>query len=504
MCSVEITEPTKVRVKGVVTSDQRNWLAAQLTYEDKTVTWELNKHKKSHWYAEKYGQEAWQDRLKELQAQQKKCLLFEDTEGLWTYSGLAEKVGRILGCQIVNHVEYPEPGILGWHNKPKLTPYQYQSDSKDLLFAARHAAVEVGTGLGKSFTIELLVKELGLRTLIMAPSKDIAKRLYEDCVSSFGEKKVGFFGDGKKKTGKLITVGISASLTRIEPGSKEWNDLAKTQVFIADESHQCPASTLAKVCFGLMANAPYRFFFSATQERNDGLDMLLDGITGPIVYRKTVREGIDEGYLAALNFVMVQSASDSDWYSSDPNEMTREHLYYNKRVLRQAADLANKFVSVYKQQVLILVEELEQFAQLLPFLQHPVKFAHGGVNKDNAAKLPKPFHDSDPSKFVKEFNAGEFPILVGTSCITTGTDIKANEATIYLQGGRSRIQVMQGPCGRSTRLFTFPDGRKKTLCTVIDFDVQNIETTHRHALDRKAIYDQTYGPTKEIAYGNPN
>jgi superfamily II DNA or RNA helicase len=509
MARLIIETPVRLRIEGL-TAEERQRLEMSLTYTDQKITFELQKHRHSSWFMEKYGQEAWQDKFNDLKSRQKKCLLFQDLSAGcdWTYSGLAEKVSGLLGdIPVESLVKYRDDGALGWDHRPEYEMYPYQEGALQRLLEHRHAGVEIGTGLGKSFIILNLVKELGLRTVIMAPSVSIADRLYKDCVHAFGSKKVGFFGAGKKKP-KMITVGVAASFTRVEEGSPEWKLLADADVFIADESHQCPAATLSKVCFGLMEKASYRFFFSATQLRQDGLDLLLDAITGPIVYTMTVRQGIDQGYLAKLHFTMVSLDSDSSFEDRDANEMTRKHLYYNDRVVRAAAQLINLHAS-YDQQVLVLVEELEQFTKLYPLLKYPVKFAHGGVSADNKDKLPKLFHDSDPIAFVEEFNRGEFPILVGTSCVSTGTDIKANEVTVNLQGGKSMIAVMQGPSGRSTRLFDFKPDRafrrtpgKKTDCQVIDFDVQNIETTHRHADERRRIYDSIYGPTRTVNYAN--
>jgi superfamily II DNA or RNA helicase len=499
--SVRVVTPTVARISGL-TETERQLLGSQLTYTDGKVEYEYKKHKNATWFINKFGYEAWNERLQELAAQVKKCLLFEDSQGLWVYSGLAEKVAGILRCTVTSDVVYPEAEgwALQWVNEPEFQPYAYQSQALEILIEKKHAGVEIGTGLGKSYIIELLVKHFGLRTLIMAPSKDIAKRLYEDCLMLFGPKKVGFYGDGKKVSGKMITIGIAASLTKVEPGSAAWTDMGKAELFIADESHQCAAATLAKVCFGVAAKAPYRFFMSATQMRGDGLDLLLDAITGPIVYTKTVKAGIDEGYLAKLNFIMVHAESSLDYDSGDPNDMTRAHLYYNPQVIQKAAAIVNQACSSGCR-VLVLVEELEQFTKLYPYLRASTKFAHGGVNKDNKDKLASEFHDSDPSLFVKEFNDEKFQVLVGTSCITTGTDIKANEMTVNLCGGKSEIQVMQGPSGRSTRLFKFKDGRKKTSCTVVDFDVANVEVTHRHSKGRRIIYNRIYGPIQEVNYG---
>jgi superfamily II DNA or RNA helicase len=268
---------------------------------------------------------------------------------------------------------------------------------------------------------------------------------------------------------------------------------------------------LAKVCTGLLAAAPYRFFFSGTQMRNDGLDLLLKAITGDIVYTMTVEQGVDQGWLARPLFRMITIKGSCNFQHPDANEMTRAHLYYEPTVCSKAAEIANLMVESGRK-VVILVKELEQFSWVRNWLRHEAKFAHGGVTKTvyaegqedipveerkikkegNDRLVPKEFWDSDPSELVEAFDAGEFPILVGTSCITTGTDIQNVGAIIYLQGGKSEIQVRQA-VGRGTRK---PPG--KIDCYFIDFDVINADVTHRHALERAEIYKGIYPDFEEF------
>lgn len=471
-----------------------------LTYKDKKISFSLMKLKKNRWLADRIGVEQWQKQIQEMKALESKCLVFQDSQELWTYPGLLPTIRAKFPYMIVHPIQFkiPEPNpFWNWAEEPDLKPYPYQLSSKDLLLQIVHGGVEIGTGLGKSLIILLLIRHLGLRTVVMAPGESIANQLYTDLVAAFGSKHVGFFGDGKKVSKKRITVAIGASLTRIKPGSQAWKDLSQTQCFIADESHLCPAATLENVCHGLVAAAPWRFFFSATQMRGDGLDLLLQAITGPIVFRMTVKEGIDQGYLAELFFYLVKIKTQITSESGDPNDDTRDHLYYNSDVNRKAGQLASYFFQKENCRILILIKELEQFSKLLPFLGAEARLAHGGVTKENKDTLPEAYWKSDPVQLVKDFNDEKFPILVGTSCISTGTNVKANEVTINLTGGKSEIQVWQGPKGRSTRLFTFKDGRKKTRCRVIDFDVVNSPTVHRHTEARVRIYRES-GPLQEV------
>jgi superfamily II DNA or RNA helicase len=492
-----------------------------LTYRDKKVQYELQKHKHASWFERKYGEDAYQKRMEELKAQEKICLLNQDPDGrYWVMSGMRGYLENKYGLTTEVLVRYPEPRLMPWSEVPNKTPYPYQENARAALLARLHARVEMGTGLGKSFILLNICRELGLKTVIMAPSTSIADQLFQDFVKHLGKKHVGAFYDGKKDFKKLIVIGNAQSFTRVEPGSPAWEAMSKAQVFMADESHQCPAATLSRVCSGLLADAPYRFFFSATQMRNDGLDKLLDAITGPTVYSMTVREGVDQGYLSKPVFRMIRTRSDANFASDDANEMTREHLYRNRLVLAQAAEVINQSVEHLGHQVLVLIDEVEQFTLLRPLLNHKVGFAHGPLTattyktddlgnqilgrdgypvvktKGNRDSVPREYWESDPNDLVAQFNAGEFPILVGTSCISTGTDIRSVKTMVYLKGGKSEIEVKQG-VGRCTRKVP-----GKNACSVVDFDVANVAILSKHAKARKAIFDDIYGPVQVVDWGS--
>lgn len=367
---------------------------------------------------------------------------------------------------------------------------------KDHLYLTDSFLVTHNTGLGKSYIILHLAKTIGLKTVIMAPLTSIAEQLHKDFLRHLGPKYVGFYGGGKHEHRKLFTIAIAQSLTRVVPGTPEHDSFSKAQVFIADESHQTPASTLANVCMDLFANAPYRYFFSGTQIRNDGADLLLDGIIGKIVYDMTVREGVDQGYLAKPKFTFYRLTSNDPHTYADPNKSTRKHFYYNRKVVKAAADVINTAYTKFGHSVLVLIDEFEQFADLLPLLKGKVGFAHGGVTKATKDKVPPDFHKSDPQALVESFNNRELPILIGTSCIATGVDIRSVKTMVYLRGGTSEIELSQG-IGRGTRLFELGDYVKKSF-NFFDFDIANEPTLHRHTLERIKICNSIYPNLKFV------
>jgi superfamily II DNA or RNA helicase len=491
--TVRLKTPTRAYIEDFSSSDLAN-LRRLLTYTDKRVDFELRKAKKSAHLLHQLGEERYVEHIADLKARRNPCLLNEDGSGIWIHSGLGTKVASHFGTSLVRDYELPERQLLPWAKTPT-TPRPYQEKALELLLAATingPAGIEHGTGLGKTTTAMMAVKHLGLRAVLMCPSKSIARQTFKDFTTYLGAKYVGLYGDGRKDFKKLITIAIDDSLALVEPGSEAWNAFSSAQVFIADESHLTPANTLQRVCLELMANAPYRFFFSGTQLRNDGLDLVLEGIVGQIVHTMTVKEGVDQGYLSRPRFTMVRVPSDTDYESQDANKMTRKHLYYNRNVLAKAADIANKAVLLLKRPTLILVEEVEQFTAILPLLKVKAGFAHGPLTKENRGKVPPAFHESDPAALVEDFDAGNLPILVGTSCISTGTDIKSAAMIVRIKGKTSEIAVRQDT-GRGTRLF---DG--KTDCHIVDFDVFDVDLLHRHADVRRTIYNDIYGPVQEM------
>lgn len=489
--------PTRLRIEGY--DDRENELRKLLTYVNKAKVFEVARFKKNRWYVEKHGEEKWREELDRLKSEVNVSLLKHDRHGYWTYPGLGSLIAEHFGDTIRTDVVYPEPGSFPWDRVPANKDRYYQTLMHDRLIEAKHGAVEVGTGLGKSQVIRNVVKTLGLKTVVLAPSLSIAEQLYDDFVYHFGLKRVGFYGDGTKKADKLITVGLYQSLARIQEGSRDWNELRKTQVFVVDESHLTPAATLKQVCEGLCGNAPYRFFFSGTQMRNDGADLLLQGIIGPVVYEMTVKQGVDEGFLSKPNFLMRSMVSPSGYVSNDPDSMLDKHFYENMDVYKDAAMWANKSVSALGHQVLILIKEVNQFPRLYPYLSFEPGFAYGTLDAKNKKVVPPKFHKTDVKKLVTSLNAGDLPILVGTSCISIGTDIRTPKTIINLQGGVSEPVIRQA-VGRGTR---FIPGVKSEFNYVdymvrvgSDPDFQAI--TERHAWERYRIYKDVYDNVRII------
>lgn len=452
-----------------------------LTYNDRSVAFQLSRLKQMHHY-KRNSPEKFLEAVAKLKSEENKCLLFHDENGNpWTYAGLWLDLQKRFGWKCDWAAEDIDGEIIPWKKIPFDMRY-YQKAAFESLCELGQGAVELPTGSGKSLIILNLLKRYGIKALVVTPFTEVTTQLRGDMETAFGAKYVGQYGGGRKKTDKLFTVANAQSVTRIEEGSKAWEDLSQCQMVIFDESHMVPAGSFSSICLnGVVKDAPLRFFVSATQTRTDGSELLLKGITGPVLYKKTYKELADEGFLKKLNVKLFKvNAAKSP--QRDPKKETRNQLYNNPNVAKLAAMLAEKAVKVGKRQTIILINEYEQFLLLKNYMRVSYEFAHGTVSKEVKQKLPEEYWKCDIKDTVSRFNNGEIDVLIGTTAISTGVDIKPTGCLIYLQGGSSEIKLKQG-IGRGTRPVAHED------LWVCDFIVNDSPIMERHASVRTGIYD---------------
>lgn len=483
----------------IILPDDSDKVKRFLSFTDRSVGYQLQKMKQNIFWKKK-DPEAFESRIEELKKNQTRSLLFYNKDGLpCTYSGLWQDLQNIFGWELEQAPLKPEPKRqIPWEHAPKFPPRTYQRAAVDALIKAGHGAIELPTGAGKTLCLFTLCKELPVQTVIMTPAKTITNQIYEEMVHLFGKKFVGKYGDGKKEIKKLFTIATGQALTRIEQGTEEYEFFSKTEMFIADEAHTTPSETFEKVCLGALKNAQYRFFVSATQMRNDGSDMVLKGITGPVVYRKDFKDLVEEKYLARPFFKVFNVPSKGFAGAKDINKETQNQLYLNPNVNKLAADFAYKAITLANRPTVILIEEFGQFLALKNYITIPFEFAHGGAsNRENADGtklrdiLPKEYWDPDNEAIIERFNSGETKLLIGTSAIATGVDLRPTGCLIYLQGGMSEIKIKQA-IGRGTRIVP---GKEDVI--VVDFKVNGSPSMERHCDTRIGIYEQL-GDVQEI------
>ena len=462
-----------------------------LTFKDRQVEYQISKMKRNFRW-QRSDPDNFTDYINKLKKESNRTLIFYDVQGLpWTYSGLWRELQQRFKWDLKRPPLDFEFGTIPWAKIPKPMRY-YQTESVEALLKSFHAAVELPTGAGKSRILLELAKRVARQTVLVTPSAAITDQMYEQFIEAFGKKYVGKYGDGRKDVNKLFTIAVAQSMAKIQPDTDSYKYFKNTKMILWDESHTTPADTFESVCMGALKDAPLRFFVSATQLRTDGSELILKGITGPVVYRKPFKELVNEGFLAQPKVRIIRIPAASNANRQDVKEETRAQLYANPAVNKMAAQVASQMVKNLNRQVVILIEEFRQFLTLKNYMSIPFEFVHGGANtKEIKDLLPEQYQKCDTQKIVKDFNEGKVRCLIGTSAISTGVDLQPVGALIYLQGGISEIKVTQA-IGRGTRI---PEGKKDFY--VVDFKIVGSQAMERHLNARYKIYQNLTDDIRE-------
>jgi len=494
---LSITSPIKAFLTDY-TEDGLSSLRKRLTYTNTSVQHLIKRHSNNFFWRDR-NFDTWEFRLNELKKDLKKCLVFEEDGKFYIRPG---SIPYLSGFEIKveNQVVYPQPKKMAWKNPPKYTLYPYQEESWTKLLEQKHGNVSICTGGGKSAILLKLCREIGLNACIVVPSKSIFEELLENFEHHLGKGNIGALGDGKRRLDKKITIAIADSLVNLKEGTGEYDFFANLDVFLADESHTLPSETLEQVCHGVLSKVPYRFFFSGTQTRNDGAIPLLQSIIGKTVCELSTAEAVQKGYICPHDFRIVSvESSNPSFESSDALQTKRAHFLGNKNIASFSAKLANAMGTQGKG-TLILVEELSQIAMLVPLLKVPYAVAHSEKKKERLAELG--LEKVDNKESVERFNKNEVKVLVGTSCIATGTNIFPCHNVINWCGGSSPIKTKQGSIGRAVRFGHSNPWASKCLpkdkAIIWDFDVEDNRVMSRHLEARLSCYRESETEIKYI------
>jgi superfamily II DNA or RNA helicase len=445
-------------------SDVKEWAEKNLAYTDKSKQYQLRRMSRNVYTR---NSPAYAQLQKEVKGK-----LYEEVGNRLTMSSCFLNLVQTELNLVASSDLRGETGkkiALPWVNKPyPLRPYQ--EEAVDLMLANPRGLINYATGLGKTLLALHFIQRYKKRALVVCPSESVAKQFYELFESSFGKSKVGFYGGGKKKISD-ITVGIAASITKNIADFQ----MADLGVVILDETHHTPATTFFDISQGL-ARVGKIFGLTATDYRSDGKDMMITAGCGPVLIRRDIKWGVDNGWLAEPYFFVRQVHTQGKDFKDDKIKSYKAHVLNDKTMRDQIRDDAQRMMAAGKS-VLILVDEV----------------AHG---QELSQELGIPFAtgiDSKSQEYVDQLNAGKVSGLVGTDGkIGEGSDTQNVDVLILANFVASKGPVIQA-VGRGLR-----KQGTKTKCIILDYIPLGSTMLSRHGFGRVEFYQEITDKVKII------
>lgn len=435
-------------------------LTERLTYKDKSVEYQMRKmkspfQKKSNYY-------------KQLEKQLHGTLVKYNDDSISIPSGFSHLIPDY--AEIVDKRKDTGPTIpLPWQQRP-FDPRDYQEEALHSMESCFRGVVNMATGLGKTLIAIHAVKRFKRKSLIVCPSTSIADNFYTELCNAFGDHRIGYFGNGKKKIND-VTVAVAASVkNHIEKFKKE--DLG---LILFDEVHHLAANTFYSISEGL-SSVGRIYGLTATNFRADGKDVMIEAGVGPAIIQRDLIWGIEKGWLADPFIIVREVHTSGKDYQGDKVKNYKAHVLQCGAITNRVVQDANAFMSKDRS-VLVLVSEVSHGAEIAEQLGIPL--ATGKDKKSNS--------------YVEDLNSGCIPGLVGTAqFIGEGTDTKNVDVLILANMTASKGTLWQN-LGRGLRIHG-----DSTKVIVLDYVPLGSKMLTRHAQQRIKSYKEITANVKIV------
>ncbi|MEI8256506.1 MAG: DEAD/DEAH box helicase family protein [Deltaproteobacteria bacterium] len=375
-------------------------------------------------------------------------------------------------------------------------PFGYQREAIERWTAAgRKGVVVLPTGSGKSYVAEMAMLAVQRSTLVVAPTLDLMNQWHAGLGTAFGIE-VGLLGGGVNDVRDVTVSTYDSAYIHMDRLGGRFGFL------VFDECHHLPSPTYlhAAEC----AIAPYRLGLTATLERTDGREALLDARVGPVVYEKGIRELAGE-YLADYDVQSVNVALEPDEAERYAAQREVYRAFVRDSGIQMGApDGWSRFIMLssrspegrrafmaYRDQKQIAVaprRKLEVLATLLR--EHAgdrvLIFTNDNETVYRIARgflIPALTHQTplkERAEILARFNSGAYPVVVTSRVLNEGVNIPEASVAVILSGTGSVREHVQ----RLGRILRRKEGKRAVL-----YEVITVDTVEQWVSERRREHD---------------
>lgn len=441
--------------KNELSVEELDYIRAECSYKDTSVEYQLNQ-------ARRRAYPGAQHVIANLKKKMVVNLFRETDDEIIVPQGLSYLLPKTLA--ILDRRVVPKSSPYLWHKTPPFPLRYYQREAIDSLKGKTRGQLVLATGTGKSWTMLTMVKELGLKTLVICPSSMIGTQLYDLFAKHLGKKLVGMYGAGKKEV-KPITVALYQSVAKNAELFKDYD------LVVTDENQTLGAGSLIAITSSL-SHVPLFYSVSATNFRSDGRTLEIYAASGDVCYTFDTKRAISEGFLAqpVFSVAMVDSKGrQHDLKQKNYTDHVVKNDILNAKIVADAQKVLARGMST-----LILVQEIEHGQMIADALGLP--FANG--------------EDAKSKKYIDMLNDGAIKgLIAGAQMCGIGVDTVRVDCLMMCSFPGSEGLTLQ-LLGRGLRMYP---GKKKVM--VLDYIPKNCDMLRRHGEQRVRWYEE-YGPVQ--------
>jgi superfamily II DNA or RNA helicase len=378
-----------------------------------------------------------------------------------------------------------------WELRSAREPFPHQTEALQTWWeSGGRGIVVLPTGTGKTFLALLAIAKAGRPALVVTPTIDLLNQWYGELKAAFGDT-IGLIGGGSYEIQPITVTTYDSAYIHLE----RWGNRFGLLVF--DECHHLPGETYLQAALGSIA--PYRLGLTATPERADGREHLLETLLGPLVYRREIKQ-LAGDFLAEYRTERVSvSLAEED---QERYRLAREHYrrFVTERSIFMAspsgwqrflietsrsADGRAAFLAYREQKRLALAApaKLQKLADLLEDHRDDrvLIFTYDNATVYQIARrflVPAITHQTktkERQQILERFHSGEYNVVVTSQVLNEGVDVPAANVGIILSGTGSVREHVQ----RLGRLLRKQGKKQALLYEVVTRDTAEEFTSER-------------------------
>lgn len=324
----------------------------------------------------------------------------------------------------------------------KIKLRDYQVEPVNIISKCNSGGLIAVCGAGKTnMAIELMCR-VKQPTLWICHTKELLNQTISRMVAttSLTKDEIGIISEGKIKIGSKVTIGLIGTLCKRD--MKDIQD--KFGCVILDEAHHLPANTFYDVI--TQFDAMYRYYVTATPEREDGLTNILFYEMGMPRAQITLNDIKDCIIIPKLEVVRTDFYSNATEYHELMQELCND---YNRNLL-----IVEKIKNAYKEgkHIIVLSDRVEHCETLKEMCGISDSIILTGTTKKK-----------EREQIMEDMNNKKYRVLFATKLAREGLDITHLDTLILATPKRAKGAVTQ-EVGRIMR-----SCQGKTEAKVIDF-----------------------------------
>ena len=334
-----------------------------------------------------------------------------------------------------------------------------QNDALDSMLENEQGLIIRPPGTGKTQIALAFVAACKTRSLVLVHTQDILQQWQDYAAEALPGASIGVIQGKRSEVGHLTIATVQTLKNYIgSEGPEFWEQFGAV---ILDEAHHGPAKTFEFVLNSVPAK--YRFGFTASPTRADGMEPALRWLIGPEIHNKPFTSPVDLKVVPVKTKFKYKYRGRWDW-----GNLVRALIVDEPRN-KQIAKVVDREVS-RGNSIIVLSRRIEQLESISAFLSCRNEILNAKRGRKNRDRI------------IGDFRTGSIRAVLATQLADEALDIPRLNRVCLIHPGKHEGRIIQ-QIGRALR-----EHPEKKDARIYDFVDHRVAVLRKQWIKRKATY----------------